>query len=62
MGLRIRTNVASLVAQRRMGQTTAAMAENMEKMSSGLRINKSADDAAGLAISETLTGKIRSLD
>ncbi len=62
MGLRIRTNVASLVAQRRMGETTANMASNMEKMSSGLRINKSADDAAGLAISETLTGKIRSLD
>lgn len=62
MGLRIRTNVASLTAQRRMGETTEKMASNMEKMSSGYRINKSADDAAGLAISETLTGKIRSLD
>ncbi|MBC7662135.1 MAG: flagellin FliC [Chitinophagaceae bacterium] len=62
MGLRIRTNVANLNAQRRLGQTSEALAGNMEKMSSGLRINKSADDAAGLAISETLTGKIRSLD
>jgi len=62
MGLRIRTNVASLTAQRRMGETTNNMAANMEKLSSGMRINKSADDAAGLAISETLTGKIRSLD
>lgn len=62
MGLRIRTNVPSLVAQRRMGETTSRMQTNMEKLSSGFRINKSADDAAGLAISETLTGKIRSMD
>ncbi len=62
MGLRIKTNVSSLNAQRRLGQTTAAMNENMEKLSSGHRINKSADDAAGLAISEGLGGKIRSLD
>jgi flagellin len=38
------------------------MHENMEKLSSGYRINKSADDAAGLAISDTLNGKVRSLD
>lgn len=62
MGLRIKTNVASLNAQRRLGNTTSAMSENMEKLSSGYRINKSADDAAGLAISEGLGGKIRSLD
>lgn len=62
MGLRIRTNVSSLNAQRRLGETTKNMNENMEKLSSGYRINKSADDAAGLAISETLGGKIRSMD
>lgn len=62
MGLRIRTNVSSLNAQRRLGQTTSSMNENMEKLSSGYRINKAADDAAGLAISEGLGGKIRSLD
>lgn len=62
MGLRIKTNVASLVAQRNMGISTAASGENMAKLSSGFRINKSADDAAGLAISETMRGKIRSLD
>ncbi|MBP9708621.1 MAG: flagellin [Oligoflexales bacterium] len=62
MGLRIRTNVASLVAQRRLGLTTDSLAESMGKLSSGQRINKSADDAAGLAISESLRGKIRSLE
>lgn len=62
MGLRIKTNVSSLVAQRNMGISTAATGESMAKLSSGFRINKSADDAAGLAISETMRGKIRSLD
>ena len=62
MGLRIKTNVTSLNAQRRMSETTSRMASDMEKLSSGFRINKSADDAAGLAISETMTGQIRSLD
>jgi flagellin len=61
MGLRIKTNVPSLNAQRRLGNTTKDMQENMEKLSSGFRINKAADDAAGLAISETLTANIRSL-
>jgi flagellin len=61
MGLRIKTNVPSLIAQRRLSNTTADMQGNMEKLSSGQRINKSADDAAGLAISETMTGKIRSM-
>ena len=62
MGLRIRTNVASLTAQRTLGQTTQGLSENMTKLSSGYRINKAADDAAGLAISETMKAQIRSLD
>jgi flagellin len=62
MGLRIKTNVPSLTAQRRLRDTTNEMTGNMEKLASGYRINKSADDAAGLAISETLTGKVRSLN
>lgn len=62
MGLRIKTNVASLNSQRRLGQSTSNMAKDMERLSSGFRINRSADDAAGLAISETMTGQIRSLD
>ena len=54
MGMRIRTNVASLTAQRFMSDNKDAMGKNLEKLSSGYRINKSADDAAGLAISESL--------
>lgn len=54
MGLRIRTNLDSLVAQRRLGESRKAQGESLEKLSSGLRINKSADDAAGLAVSERI--------
>jgi len=61
MGLRIRTNVASLKAQRNLSQTTQRAGESMEKLSSGYRINKSKDDAAGLAISEQLRANIRSM-
>lgn len=62
MGLRIRTNIASINSQRTLGLSTAESQESMAKLSSGYRINKSADDAAGLAISERLKGKIRSLE
>jgi len=61
MGLRIKTNIASINAQRNLSQSTAAEGESMAKLSSGYRINKAADDAAGLAISETMKAKIRSL-
>lgn len=53
---------SSLVAQRNMSQNTARMGDSFEKLSSGYRINKSADDAAGLAISESLRGKTRGLN
>jgi flagellin len=62
MGLRIRTNVASIAAQRHLNQTTESSKESMAKLSSGYRINKSADDAAGLAISENWRAGIRSLN
>jgi len=62
MGLRIRTNVASLNAQRRLGQSTDALGESGNKLASGERINKAADDAAGLAISENLRADVRSLN
>lgn len=62
MGLRIRTNTASVNAQRNLSKSTEAMQGNMTKLSSGYRINKSADDAAGLAISESMKGNIRSLE
>ena len=62
MGLTIKTNVASLTAQRRLGQSSDALQSSMNKLSSGSRINKAADDAAGLAISENLRADIRSLN
>ena len=61
MGLRIRTNIASVNAQRRMSQTTETMQTSMRNLSSGYRINRSADDAAGLAISENLKAQTRSM-
>ncbi len=62
MGMRIRTNVPSITAQRYMGENKDAMNKNIERLSSGYRINKSSDDAAGLAISESLRGKVRGLN
>jgi flagellin len=61
MGLRINTNVASLSAQRHLFNTTNKFNKSMEKLSSGMRINRSGDDAAGLAISEGLKSDIRAL-
>lgn len=61
MGLRIATNVQSLVAQRHLSTNNTAQQQTMEKLSSGSRINKAADDAAGLAISEKMRAQIRSI-
>jgi flagellin len=60
MGLRISTNVASINAQRQFSGTTREMEKSMAQLASGSRITKSADDAAGLSISENLKGEIRS--
>lgn len=60
MGLRISTNVMSINAQKSMVGTQRAISNSFAKLSSGSRINKAADDAAGLAVSETLRGQIRS--
>lgn len=62
MGLRIQTNIQALNSQRALNTSTAANDLAMERLSSGFRINKSADDAAGLAISEKLKSDIRSLN
>ena len=62
MGLRIRTNISSLNAQRRLSVSTDQLRDSMTKLASGQRINKSSDDAAGLAISDNLRGHIRSLN
>lgn len=62
MGLRIRTNVASVNAQRRLASSVQNVQDSAAKLASGKRINKAADDAAGLAISSNLTADVRSLN
>ena len=54
MGLRVNTNIAALNAYRNLSVTDGQMSKSLEKLSSGFRINRAADDAAGLAISEGL--------
>jgi len=60
MGFRINTNVSSIAAQRSLSVNNRKSADTLAKMSSGTRITKSSDDAAGLAISEKLKAQIRS--
>ncbi len=62
MGLRIRTNVSSLIAQRNAQNNANDMERSIERLSSGYRINRSSDDAAGLAVSESLRAKVRGLN
>jgi flagellin len=61
MGLRINTNVQSLAAQRNLNSTNSAQKTSLEKLASGTRITRSADDAAGLAISEKMRAQVRSI-
>ncbi|MDG0815803.1 flagellin N-terminal helical domain-containing protein [Bdellovibrio svalbardensis] len=60
MGMRVSTNVSALNAQRNLVGSQRAINDSMAKLSSGSRINKAADDAAGLAISESFKAQIRS--
>jgi flagellin len=62
MGLRIATNVQSLAAQRNLSVNNSAQQQSLEKLASGTRINRAADDAAGLAISEKMRAGIRSIN
>jgi flagellin len=62
MSLRINTNVEAFNAHRNLEHTSGKLAKSMERLSSGFRINRAADDAAGLAISEKLRGQIGGLD
>jgi len=62
MALTINTNVASLNAQRNLNTTQTQLAKSMERLSSGLRINRAGDDAAGLAISQNMQANIRSMN
>ncbi|MZH04674.1 MAG: flagellin FliC [Nitrospinae bacterium] len=61
MPVRIFNNIASVNAQRILGSNNDRLAKSVERISSGIRINKAADDAAGLAISEALRSDIRTL-
>ena len=61
MGLRIQNNVEAFNAHRQLTGTAAKAAKSMEKLSSGYRINRAADDAAGLAISEKMRAQIGGL-
>jgi len=62
MVMGVNTNIMALNAQRQLGSTQSEMQTAMERLSSGLRINSAADDAAGLAISERLTSQINGLN
>jgi flagellin len=62
MSLRIQTNVEAINAHRRLEYTSANLQKSMERLASGYRINRAADDAAGLAISEKLQAQVNGLD
>jgi flagellin len=62
MGLRIYNNVEAANAHRVLGNTNNQLSKSMERLSSGLRINRAADDAAGLAVSEVMRSQIRGMN
>src|SRR6267142_4069243 len=62
MSLRINTNVEAFNAHRQLSATSERLGKAMERLSSGYRINRAADDAAGLAITEKLRGQIGGLE
>lgn len=62
MGLRIYNNVEAQMAHRQLSSTNDQLSKTMERLSSGLRINRAADDAAGLAVSEEMRSQIRGMN
>jgi len=62
MSLTINTNVNSLNAQRALGMSQSSLATSMQRLSSGLRINSSKDDAAGLAIADRMNAQVKGTD
>ncbi len=62
MGLRIYNNVEAQMAHRQLASTNTQLSRTMERLSSGLRINRAADDAAGLAVSEEMRSQIRGMN
>src|SRR6185503_16400551 len=59
MGVRINTNIDAINADRNLGITSLNLSKSIQRLSSGLRINRAADDAAGLGISERLRAQVR---
>lgn len=62
MSIYVNTNTQSIFAQRALGKNTMNMQKSIEKLSTGFRINRAGDDAAGLSISEKLTAQVRGLE
>ena len=60
--MRINTNLNAMIATNQMSKNTALSGASMEKLSTGLRINKAGDDAAGLAVSEKMRAQIRGME
>ena len=58
---RINTNIASMLAQRNLARTSADLAMRLQRLSTGLRINRGADDPAGLIVSERLRSEIKGI-
>ena len=59
---RINTNISSLVAQSNLARSNNQLAQSLERLSTGLRINRGADDPAGLIVSERLRSEIRGIE
>jgi flagellin len=62
MGLTVNTNTQSIFAQRALSKNTLALQRSIEHLSTGYRINRAGDDAAGLSISEKMTSQVKGLD
>jgi len=62
MGFRINSNIDALTANGHMVRSQMGISKSIERLSSGLRINRGADDAAGLTISEKIRGQIKGLN
>jgi flagellin len=62
MGLTVNSNISALNAQRHLGKITGKLGKSIERLSSGLRINKASDDAAGIAIASKLGSQVRGLN
>src|SRR5690349_6746590 len=60
--MRINHNISSMIGQGSLQSQNAALAKSLEKLSTGLRINRASDDAAGLSVSESLRARVRGME